>query len=425
MWRLVNPVQHYGWGSTDDIPAVLGIAPDGHPQAEMWFGAHPSAPSVAIEVVSTYTPGQPCDLTVVPLDEVVATWPDVVLGPEVVGRFGPRLPFLTKLLSAARPLSLQVHPDAAQAHDRHEREIEAGVPLEVQNYPDASHKPELLVALASTVALAGFRDPSEAAASVSSLGVVGLAPVVALLTGAGTAGDRTGAAFEAVLGLTSDLASAVTDVLVAHADDPTWGGDDVSLAIATTLAVSYPGDPGVVASLLLNPVVLEPGCGLYVPARTVHCYVSGFGVEVMAASDNVLRAGLTSKRVDVPELLSLVDPRPAPAHVVRPEVTWSATGLTAQRYATPAPDFELTVVDVHSTTPSVLPGTWGPRTVVCLEGTATVTGAVTSCGVGAGEAVLLGDADGDLRLSGQARLAVVRVAPVSVTVPSLHEGASA
>lgn len=427
MWRLVNPVQHYGWGSTDDIPGVLGIAPDGHPQAEMWFGAHPSAPSVAIEVVSTYTPGQNCDLAVVPLDTVVSTRPDVVLGPDVVERFGPRLPFLTKLLSAARPLSLQVHPDADQAHDRHERETEAGVPPEAQNYPDASHKPELLVALAPTVALAGFREPSEAAATVSSLGVVGLDPVVALLTGTGTAAERTSAAFEAVLGLAGDVASAVTDVLAAHTDDPAWGGGDMSLAIATTLAASYPGDPGVVASLLLNPVALDPGCGLYVPARMVHCYVSGFGVEVMAASDNVLRAGLTSKRVDVPELLSLVDSQPAPAHVVRPEVTWSGPGLTAQRYATPAPDFELTVVDVHTTAPSVLPGPRGPRTVVCLEGTATVTGSASSCGVGTGEAVLLGDADGDLRLSGQARLAVIRVAPVPVTIPapSLREGAPA
>lgn len=412
MWRLVNPVQHYGWGSTDDIPGVLGIPPDGHPQAEMWFGAHPSAPSVAIEVVPTYLPGHSPAPEVVPLDQVVAERSGDVLGDDVTERFGLRLPFLTKLLSAARPLSLQVHPDAAQAGDRHRLEVESGTPAASRSYPDAFHKPELLVALAPTVALAGFREPSDAAADVARLGVVDLASVVATLRGPGPSARRVAAAFEAILRLPPGVARAATDSLSSLAQEASWGTGGPSRQIAATLASSYPGDPGVVASLLLNPVELEPGCGLYVPARTVHCYVSGFGVEVMAASDNVLRAGLTSKRVDVPEVLSLVSTRPAPAHVVRPEVTWSGPGLTIQRYATPAPDFELTVVDVRSSAPTVLRGLGGPRTVVCLDGAATVAGAGASCGVGAGEAVLLGDVDGDLRLSGHARLAVVRVAPV-------------
>ncbi|KQT96789.1 mannose-6-phosphate isomerase, class I [Sanguibacter sp. Leaf3] len=411
MWRLVNPVQHYGWGSTDDIPGVLGVAPDGNPQAEMWFGAHPSAPSIAIEVVSTYTPGQSCDLGAVPLDRVVSARTQDVLGSDVTRTFGPRLPFLTKLLSAARPLSLQVHPDAEQARQRYDVEIESGVLPESRNYPDASHKPELLVALAPTVALAGFRRPVDAVVTVAALGAGSLDEVVASLRGPGTPAQQMAAAFEAVLGLSPEAVTAATDLLVAQVQDLSWESGDPSQGIAVNLAADYPDDPGVIASMLLNPVRLDPGAGLFVPARMVHCYVSGFGIEVMAASDNVLRAGLTSKRVDVPELLSLVDTTPGPAQVVRPEVTWSGQGLTAQRYATPAPDFELTVVDVHTPVPTVLPGPDGPRTVVCLDGTATITGVSASCGLGAGEAVLLGDSDGPLRLSGQARLAVVRVAP--------------
>lgn len=419
MWRLINPVQHYGWGSTDDIPRLLNVSPDGAPHAELWFGAHPSAPSVAVEVVSTYDPGQSSGLGVVPLDQVVASRVKDVLGDDVARRFGDRLPFLTKLLSAARPLSLQVHPDADQARDRHRREVETGVAPDDRSYPDASHKPELLVALAPTVALAGFREPTDAAESLSvlaGLGVPGLGSVVAALDGPGAADRRVAVAFEAVLGLPREAVSEATGVLAAQAGCTRWGADDTSLKIAASLAVSCPGDVGVVASLLLNPVELEPGAGLYVPAGTVHCYVGGFGVEVMASSDNVLRAGLTSKKVDVPELLSLLDTRPAPAHVVRPEVTWPGAGLTAQRYRTPAPDFELTVVDVHSPAPVVLPGSRGPRTVVCLDGTATVASAISSCGVGAGDAVMLGAVDGELRLSGQARLVVVGV-PAAAPTP--------
>lgn len=403
MWRMINPVQHYGWGSTDDIPGVLGVAPDGHPQAEMWFGAHPSAPSLAIEVVSTIAPGRAVDaVPVVPLDEIIARHPRDVLGDAVSARFGPRLPFLTKLLSAAQPLSLQVHPDAEQARVRHAGEIAADVAPGDRNYPDANHKPELLVALAPTKALAGFRDPRLAADDIEAIGVPGLASVIESLRGAGTAAERVGDAFAAALALPGDTLVAATAAMTD------LGG--VRLGISRSLAEFYPGDPGVIASLLLNAVALDPGCGLFVPAGTVHCYVSGFGVEVMAASDNVLRAGLTSKRIDVPELISLVDFEPAPPHVVRPEVAWSQAGLTGQRYATPAPDFELWIVDVHAAAPTRLPGPRGPRTVVCLDGVATVSGARSSCGVSTGEAVLLGDLDGDLGVSGQARLAVVCVA---------------
>lgn len=412
MWRMINPVQHYGWGSTGDIPGVLGVVPDGHPYAEMWFGAHPSAPSLAVEVVSTIAPGRSTDaVQVIPLDEVITARPDAVLGAAVTARFGPRLPFLSKLLSAAQPLSLQVHPNAEQARDGHDREVTDGVAPDYRNYPDGSHKPELLVALTPTRALAGFRSPVKAADAMDQLCVPGLAPVIALLRGPGTYAARLSSAFAAILGLSADVHRAVTSTLERHPGDG-------PLAITRDLASSYPADPGVVASLLLNSVSLPPGLGLYVPAGTVHCYVSGFGVEVMAASDNVLRAGLTPKRVDVPELLSLVDFEPSPAHVVRADVTWSGAGLTVQRYVTPAPDFELTVIEVRATAPIPVPGEGGPRTVVCLDGVATVSGATSTCGIGAGEAVLFGDADGELRLSGQARLAVVHIAPSS---PS-HEG---
>ena len=155
MLPLRNPVQHYDWGSTTAIPQLLGVAPDGRPQAELWLGAHPSAPSLA-------DVGGPPSARWRPLDRLVADEPRGLLGEEVVARFGPRLPFLLKVLAAARPLSLQTHPTLEQARAGYAREEAAGVPRAApqRSYKDRNHKPELLVALTPFDVLAGFRAPA-------------------------------------------------------------------------------------------------------------------------------------------------------------------------------------------------------------------------------------------------------------------------
>ncbi len=426
MLRLANPVRHYAWGSTHALPDLLGTVPDGRPQAELWVGAHPAAPSTV--------PGAGRAL-----DAEVADRPGAVLGDAARLRFGDRLPYLTKLLAAARPLSLQVHPDAARAARRYREEEAAGLPAGTRRYPDPWHKPELLVALAPTVALAGLREPHDAAGLLEALGPragAGLRDVLDALRASGPAEDRVRAALAHVLALPAATVRAVTAAAAgaAHggpaaraaapgppdpadpapsilgADDPAPGDPDTDPhRLALRLATQYPGDPGVVASYLLHAVALAPGDGLAVGAGVLHCYVAGTALEVMAASDNVLRAGLTDKLVDPAELLAVVDTRPVAPRVLRPPPVLLAEGLQRRAYAADADEFALAVLDVDADEPAVVHAGGGPRTVVALSGAVAVATARGRCGLAAGEAVLVPDADGAVLLSGRGRAALVSV----------------
>ena len=168
MDRLDNTIRPYAWGSTTAIPALLGVAPSGEPQAEMWMGAHPGAPSRTGRGT---------------LVEVIDADPERELGPAAVAKFGPRLPFLLKILAAGAPLSLQVHPNLAQAKEGYDDEERRGIPFDAphRNYRDANHKPELICALTEFDGLCGFRDPLRAAELLDGLGVDSLKPYVDLL----------------------------------------------------------------------------------------------------------------------------------------------------------------------------------------------------------------------------------------------------
>lgn len=403
MFRLTNTVRHYDWGSTSDLPALLGIPEDGRPYAEMWFGAHPSAPSLVVAsgaVASATAPGDPHAPQ--SLDTAIAAAPAELLGTRVAARFGGRLPYLLKLLAAGRPLSLQVHPNAEQARAGFAQERVHGVPAR-PTYSDDSHKPELLVALRDVVALAGFRPPAEVADLLSGSGVVELDRIVTGLSGPGPADGRLRTAFGALLALPGPAVERAS----AAVGERNEGTDPVH-GIVRRLLECFPGDVGVLAAMFLNPVALAPGQALFVGAGTVHCYVSGLGLETMAASDNVLRAGLTTKRVDVPELMSVVDFTPAPPSVIDPEPT-SGAGLVDRRYPCPAAEFEVHVVDVDVETPAVARLTEGPRTVVCLAGMVRVGTAQAWTGLAGGESVFVGDAEGPITLAGAGTVAVASV----------------
>ena len=403
MFRLTNIVRHYDWGSTSDLPALLGIPEDGRPYAEMWFGAHPSAPSqvAASEAVASATaPGDPH----LPrsLDAAVAAAPGELLGPAVAARFGDRLPYLLKLLAAGRPLSLQVHPTAEQARAGFARERVHGVPAE-PTYRDATHKPELLVALSDVVALAGFRAPAQVADLLSGYGVAELDRIVTGLRGPGPADGLLRIAFGALLA----LPGPAVERALAAVGERSEGADPIH-GIVRRLLECFPGDVGVLAAMFLNPVALAPGQALFVGAGTVHAYVSGLGLEIMAASDNVLRAGLTTKRVDVPELMSVVDFTPAPASVVDPESTRDG-GLVDRRYPSPVAEFEVDVVEVDGEASVVTRFTGGPRTVVCLAGTVRVGTSQSRTGLAGGESVFVGDAEGPVELAGAGAVAIASV----------------
>ncbi|MFE0737879.1 mannose-6-phosphate isomerase, class I [Streptomyces sp. NPDC058855] len=340
MDRLANTVRPYAWGSTTAIPELLGTAPTGEPQAEMWMGAHPGAPSRTERG---------------PLNEVIDADPVRELGERAVGKFGPRLPFLLKLLAAGAPLSLQVHPDLDQARAGFAAEEAAGVPIDAphRTYRDANHKPEMICALTPFEGFCGFRDPAEAADVLAALGVDSLKPYVDLLHA-----HPEEAALREVLTalLTADPAEMAHTVTEAAAAAERLGGAHAPYAV---LAHHYPGDPGVLAAMLLHHVVLQPGEALYLGAGVPHAYLSGLGVEIMANSDNVLRCGLTPKHIDVPELLRIVRFEPAEPGVLRPEA--SATG--EEVYETPIDEFRLsrfvraegaTPTDITAPTPQIL-----------------------------------------------------------------------
>ncbi|MFF8973331.1 mannose-6-phosphate isomerase, class I [Streptomyces sp. NPDC014995] len=318
MDRLDNTIRPYAWGSPTAIPGLLGVEPTGEPQAEMWMGAHPGAPSRTDRGT---------------LVEVIETDPRKELGTAAVDRFGPRLPFLLKILAAGAPLSLQVHPDLAQARAGYDDEERRGIPVDAphRNYKDANHKPELICALTEFDGLCGFRAPAQAADLLDGLGVDSLKPYVDLLHA-----HPEDAALREVLTaiLTADPAEMAHTVAAAAAACDRLGGDYAPYA---GIAHHYPGDPGVIAAMLLNHVRLQPGEALFLGAGIPHAYLSGLGVEIMANSDNVLRCGLTPKHVDVPELLRVVRFEPGDPGVLRPEAAPDGEEV----YDTPIDEFRL------------------------------------------------------------------------------------
>lgn len=320
MDRLTNTIRPYAWGSTTAIPTLLGVAPTGEPQAEMWMGAHPGAPSRLDRGAG-----------VASLSDVIAADPEGELGAAAVAKFGPRLPFLFKVLAAGAPLSLQVHPDLAQAREGYEDEERRGVPIDAahRNYKDPNHKPEMICALTPFDGFCGFRRPEQAADLLDGLGVDSLKPYADLLRA-----HPEDAALREVLTavLTADREQMARTVTETAAAAERLGGPYAPYA---ALVHGFPGDPGVIAALLLNHFRLQPGEAMFLGAGVPHAYIDGLGVELLANSDNVLRAGLTPKHVDVPELLKIVRFESGDPAVLRPE------GDGEEVYETPIEEFRL------------------------------------------------------------------------------------
>lgn len=365
-------MRHYAWGSGLHIPRLLGEEPGGLPWAELWLGAHPADPSHLED-------GRR-------LDEVISTDPEKMLGEQVAGAFG-RLPFLMKLLAAGEPLSLQVHPSSEQARLRFADQEAAGIPYDApeRSYQDPSHKPELIYALTRFEGMAGFRDIARTVRILRELRLPWLDDLAAHLDSTATPFQTLrqvvtgvlawqGSELEERLAKLSEAAASAQ--LRLHSPPfrfrpPVVSAESVereSLRVfqqTQALVTRYPSDPSVVVTLLLNHVVLAAGEAMFVPAGVIHAYTSGFGLEIMASSDNVLRAGLTPKHVDVPELLRIADFRPtAPPH-------WSPTRSEDGRievFAPPVGEFELTVM--HDTRDTQV--YHGPAIVLCLERSATV-----------------------------------------------------
>lgn len=392
MQRLDGRTQHYAWGSPTALPEFLGRSADGRPWAELWLGAHPLAPAVLADGTA--------------LDAAISRDASASLGDGVTRSFGERLPYLLKVIAPERPLSLQVHPDRDFAAEAFAAETAAGLPLDspARTYRDDNHKPEMLVALTRFTALCGFRTPRRAAAILDGLGTDLTDRLHSLLVGSPSAHGMRAAFRSLVATSMRPPAHAVDEVVAACRARVTADASPSPRIdrIVAELAEHHPGDPGVVAALLLNPVTLRPGEALFVPAGTLHAYIHGTGVEIMAASDNVLRAGLTAKKVDADEMLQCVSVTAAPPLRVAPE---RQSPVTVAYYA-PVDDFEVT----FTTLPEGEEGAvhrlagGGPRILLALEGRMRLETGEGALDLLAGQAAFVPAADGPLRVSGHGRL---------------------
>ena len=373
--RITNTPRDYAWGVRGGISRLLGRPPVAGPEAELWLGAHPGSPSVSLDPA--------------------AGWSDLHDWEEQTGR---RLPFLLKLLTAAGPLSLQAHPSAEQAREGFERENTLGIPLDDpgRNYRDPYAKPELIVAIEDGFeALCGFRKPDDILwelDALADLGLGGLDGLRNLLVGPDPLRD----AFTFLLSGDPEVLSLVEGLtLLAHAHPG-------RLPLARTLCEEYPGDPGLLVSLLMNPVTLAAGEALWLPAGNIHAYLRGYGVELMGPSDNVLRGGLTHKHVDVAELENVLDFTPIGSPLLAPE----GFGPHARTYRpasrSSGADVGFQLLSVSGDTDHV-PGL--PAIALCLSGRFVIDAGHSAVSVERGDALFL-DAGGVVGVRGAGHLVV-------------------
>ena len=366
-------VQHYDWGGHNFIPGLLGINnPDNKPFAELWIGAHAKAPSLVD--VAGYQ---------VPLDQLIAEAPGAILGQAANARFAGRLPYLFKILDVRKMLSIQAHPTLAQAKEGFARENAEGIPVEAssRNYKDDNHKPEIGVALTEFWMLHGFRPLDQIAESFT-----GTPELNSLMPGFPQRLAAAGHDHAARRGLLRELYSSVMTLPQGQVDSLLNGllsrlrakpitDKDCADYWAVRAAENFPLpgghlDRGIFSVYLLNLVHLHPGQATFQPAGVLHAYLEGVNVELMANSDNVLRGGLTTKHVDVPELLKILTFEGG-----TPEVFEGVTGGQERVYRTPAEEFELTRISLTPRSRYAGEAAYGPKALLALQGSATLKAA--------------------------------------------------
>lgn len=367
---ISNQPRDYAWGSTTLLADLEGRTADGRPEAEVWFGDHPGCPALV---------GDGSGRT---LDAVRAD------------AEAPRLSFLLKLLAAGSPLSIQAHPSRAQAIEGFAREEAAGIPRDAgeRTYRDDNHKPELIVAVSDVFrALAGLRPLEQTRLLLDGLGdAAGVRALADRLSGE----DETAALRDTIQWLLSGGAQAEVDDVI----EAVRGADDEAFAVELTalrgIADAYPGDPGVVVALLMNVVELRRGEAVFVDAGVLHAYLEGLGVELMAASDNVLRGGLTPKHIDVAELMTIVDTSTSAPPVLAAKPVADGVSVFDAGIA----DFALWHVTVSGGSTDVALN--GPAIAVSTTGGVTVTAGGSAIALGAGGAVYADEAEEAVTVSG-------------------------
>lgn len=308
IFLLKNTVQPYAWGSFTAIPDLLGEPhPSDLPQAELWMGAHPKAPS-RVEYGDNWEP----------LDKLIKKYPEKILGKSAAARFDNKLPYLFKVLAAAQPLSLQAHPSLDQAKQGFRRENAKGIPLDAphRNYKDDNHKPECICALTPFWALNGFRKIPEILSFFELLSPSSLqSPLKRLRAHQNPEGLKH--FFRGLMTLAPVLQKQITDECLAKIDRNLQEKSIYSWMV--TLSAAYPANIGILSPIILNLICLQPGEAMFLPAGEMHAYLEGTGIELMANSDNVLRGGLSPKHIDLEELLNVLNFDQREIEIFRPQ----------------------------------------------------------------------------------------------------------
>ncbi len=332
LFKLENTIQNYAWGSKTAIQELFGVENSKQEaQAELWMGAHPNGCS-KVELNGKK----------VLLSELIDSNKEGFLSPQTALSFG-ELPYLFKVLAADNALSIQVHPSKEEAEIGFAKEDRLGIDRKdpKRNYRDPNHKPELVYALTPYQAMNGFRNFSEIVSLFSRITEQISIPqvhdlVIQFENNLTASGLET--FFVGILSLMgNDKLEALDGLLTFAHENVEMGTPGDEFALILELANTYPGDIGLFAPLILNVLTLQPGETMYLDARTPHAYLKGTGLEVMANSDNVLRAGLTPKHIDVEELASctLFEEKPKDKLLVQPSLEGNK-----QSYVIPVPDFE-------------------------------------------------------------------------------------
>jgi mannose-6-phosphate isomerase len=353
-----NPIQTYAWGSRTAIAELTGrTSPTDEPQAEIWMGAHPKAPS------KVWFEGR-WQL----LHQLIAQYPLDMLGSIVTKRYNGTLPYLFKVLAVARPLSIQAHPDKHQAREGFRRETMLEIELDAtnRNYKDNQHKPECICALTPFWGACGFRTLPE---MISLLEPVWPAADHRLLSSLTRSFNPKGLRifFEELMRMESKKRRHLVNHIVVNTQNLNHKND--AYAWVVKLHQKYPKDIGVLSPLLLNIIQLAPGEAIFLPARQLHVYLDGLGIELMANSDNVLRGGLTPKHIDVEELLAILDFTPHEPKVLGRHIETQRETL----YASPAEEFILSAVTITTDIPYQAGNKRkGPEIILCVQGSAGI-----------------------------------------------------
>ncbi|MGO2304584.1 MAG: mannose-6-phosphate isomerase [Providencia sp.] len=388
MLKMINKVQHYDWGSKTALTKLYGISnPNNLPMAELWMGAHPKASSDVIVPESNQ---------VISLETLISSDPDKYLGKNIAQHYG-RLPYLFKVLCAAQPLSVQVHPNKTYAEVGFAKENAAGISLDspIRNYKDDNHKPELIYALTPFKAMNAFRPLSEIA---QLLDFVSAAHPDIQLFVQSPSEEKLARLFAQILNLTGEqkeLALGVLKAALNSRQGEPWNSIKQMVSL-------YPEDNGLFSPLLLNVVELQPGEAMFLYARTPHAYLEGVGLEVMANSDNVLRAGLTNKHIDITELIANIDFKPTEADDL---LSIPEKYGNIWKYNIPVEDFSFNIYSINDSGIAVDNNT--ASILFCIEGELVLSSGNDIINIGSGESIFLPAYEESISIKGNGKLARV------------------